>query len=131
MPRRPCGRGSVSPRSTPASLPASPLRRPSSTGRRSARTLHRRAPPGVGVEPICRVLTSQGLKIATSTYYAAKKRIASARTVRDTELKTQISGAHTDNLSVYGVRKLWQHLHREGIPVARCTVRDDGHELGR
>ncbi|GGS98894.1 hypothetical protein GCM10010270_83610 [Streptomyces violaceus] len=71
-----------------------------------------------GVEPICRVLTSHGLKIATSTYYAAKNRIPSARSVRDAELKTQISRIHTDSFSVYGVRKVWRQLHREGIPVA-------------
>jgi transposase len=41
-----------------------------------------------GVEPICRVLTGHGLKIATSTYYAAKHRTPSARSVRDGELKT-------------------------------------------
>jgi putative transposase len=57
-----------------------------------------------GVEPICRVLTSHGLKIATSTYYAAKNRALSARSVRDAELRTQISRVHTDNFSVYGVR---------------------------
>ncbi|MEU6231417.1 IS3 family transposase [Streptomyces sp. NPDC047042] len=75
-----------------------------------------------GVEPICRVLTSHGLKIATSTYYAAKNRVPSARSVRDAELKTQISRIHAANFSVYGVRKVWRQLHREGIPTARCTV---------
>ncbi len=83
-----------------------------------------------GVEPICRVLTSHGLKIATSTYYAAKNRAPSTRTVRDTELKTQISRVHTDNFSVYGVRKVWRQLHREGIPVARCTVARLMRDLG-
>jgi transposase InsO family protein len=83
-----------------------------------------------GVEPICRVLTSHGLRIATSTYYAAKSRTPSARTVRDTELKRQISRVHTDNFSVYGVRKVWRQLHREGIPVARCTVARLMHDLG-
>ncbi|WP_185148968.1 IS3 family transposase [Streptomyces sp. Ag109_O5-1] len=85
-----------------------------------------------GVEPICRVLTSHGLKIATSTYYAAKNRTPSDRPVRDEELKTQISRIHADNFSVYGVRKAWRQLHREGIPAARCTVarlmRDPGPE---
>ncbi|MCX5339221.1 IS3 family transposase [Streptomyces atratus] len=74
----------------------------------------------------------------------------SARAVRDAELKTQISRVHADNFGVYGVRKAWQQMHREAIPVARCTVarlmpdlglhgarrgrvihtiiRDDGHE---
>jgi putative transposase len=83
-----------------------------------------------GVEPICRVLTSYGLKIATSTYYAAKNRTPSTRTVRDAELKTQISRVHTDNFSVYGVRKVWRQLHREGIPVARCTVARLMRDLG-
>ncbi|WP_425587768.1 IS3 family transposase [Streptomyces plumbiresistens] len=83
-----------------------------------------------GVEPICRVLTSHGLKIATSTYYAATNRAPSARSVRDDELKTQISRIHTDNFSVYGVRKVWRQLHREGIPVARCTVARLMHDLG-
>ncbi|GAA3479387.1 hypothetical protein GCM10018966_039170 [Streptomyces yanii] len=62
------------------------------------------------------------LRIATSTYYAAKNRSPSARSIRDTELKTPISRVHTDNFIVYGVRKVRRQLHREGIPVARCTV---------
>ncbi|MGW7528494.1 IS3 family transposase [Streptomyces sp. NPDC054783] len=83
-----------------------------------------------GVEPICRVLTSHGLKIARSTYYAAKNRIPSARAVRDAELKAQISRVHADNFSVYGVRKVWRQLHREGIPAARCTVAGLMRDLG-
>lgn len=67
-----------------------------------------------GVEPICRILTSHGLKIATSTYYAARKRAPSARSVRDAELKTQISRVHADYFSVYGVRKVWRQLHTGG-----------------
>ncbi|MEU6777525.1 hypothetical protein [Streptomyces sp. NPDC046759] len=63
-----------------------------------------------GVEPICKVLTSHGLKIATSTYYAAKKRVPSPRSVRDAELKTQISRVYTDNFGVYGVRQLDTHV---------------------
>jgi len=43
-----------------------------------------------GVEPICRVLTGHGLKIATSTYYAAKSRPPSARSLRDAEPKQRI-----------------------------------------
>ncbi|WP_331751276.1 IS3 family transposase (plasmid) [Streptomyces globisporus] len=83
-----------------------------------------------GVEPICRVLTSHGLKIATSTYYAARNRTPSDRSVRDRELKTQISRVHADNFGVYGVRKVWRQLHREGIPVARCTVARLMRDLG-
>jgi putative transposase len=83
-----------------------------------------------GVEPICRVLTSHGLKIATSTYNAAKSATPTARSVRDAELKTQISRVHTENFSVYGVRKVWRQLHREGIPAARCTVARLMRDLG-
>jgi hypothetical protein len=75
-----------------------------------------------GVEPICRVLSGHGLKIATSTYYAAKNRVPSARAMRDADLKAQISRVHADNYGVYGVRKVWRQLHREGIakqPAAR------------
>src|SRR5439155_611766 len=70
-----------------------------------------------GVEPICR-----RLPIAPSTYYAAKTRPPSARRHRDQELKARISRIHAANLEVYGARKVWHQLHREGIPVARCTV---------
>jgi len=49
-----------------------------------------------GVEPICRVLTEHGCKIAPSTYYAAKSRAASARAVRDAELKPLIAAVHAD-----------------------------------
>jgi putative transposase len=47
-----------------------------------------------GVEPICRVLSEHGCKIATSTYYAAKKRSPSARAVRDAYLDEQIQRIH-------------------------------------
>jgi putative transposase len=70
-----------------------------------------------GVEPICQLLP-----IAPSTYYQAKRRPASARAVRDTELKTEIARVHAEHFGVYGARKVWRQLHREGIAVARCTV---------
>jgi putative transposase len=70
-----------------------------------------------GVEPICREL-----RVAPSTYYAAKSRPPSARTLRDHRLQEEIRRVYTANYSVYGPRKLWRQLHREGHPVARCTV---------
>jgi putative transposase len=76
----------------------------------------------LGVEPICTVLTQHGCPIASSTYWAALKRPASARAVRDGELSEQIRRVHADNYGVYGARKVWRQLHREGVPVARCTV---------
>jgi transposase InsO family protein len=70
-----------------------------------------------GVEPICRVLP-----IAPSTYHAARRRPLSARAVRDTKLKVEIARVHAEHFGVYGARKVWRQLHREGVAVARCTV---------
>ncbi len=70
-----------------------------------------------GVEPICRVL-----QVAPSTYYAARARPASRRRVHDDALKVKIKETHKEHFGVYGARKLWHQLRREGIPVARCTV---------
>lgn len=83
-----------------------------------------------GVESICRVLTGHGWKIAPSTYRAATRRLPSARARRDAWLKTQISRVHADNYSVFGARKVWLVLNREGIAVARCTVERLMRELG-
>ena len=55
-----------------------------------------------GVEPICRVLTEHGCKIAPNTYWVAKNRPPSARALRDEELKPQILRVHSENLDVYG-----------------------------
>jgi putative transposase len=75
-----------------------------------------------GVEPICRVLSEHGCPIAPSTYYATKSRPTCDRVIRDAELLPQIRRVHGDNYGVYGARKVWHQLHREGIAVARCTV---------
>ncbi|WP_438306644.1 IS3 family transposase (plasmid) [Streptomyces sp. HUAS TT11] len=85
-----------------------------------------------GVEPICRTLTEHDCKIAPSTYYAYRKRLAtpSARAVRDTELKERIQKVYTSNYRVYGARKIWRELNRQGHEVARCTVERLMRELG-
>ena len=75
-----------------------------------------------GVEPICRVLP-----IAPSTYHAHAARRAdpakaSPRTRRDLVMVEQIRRVHAANFGVYGARKVWRQLGREGIAVARCTV---------
>ncbi len=75
-----------------------------------------------GVEPICRVLP-----IAPSTYRAhaacaADPGRASARVRRDAALRPEITRVWEGNFKVYGVRKVWRQLLREGIDVARCTV---------
>ena len=78
-----------------------------------------------GVEPICRYLP-----IAPSTYYDAKKRPPSAREIRDERLKVEIKRVHAENFGVYGARKVWRQMKREGFRVARCTVERLMRELG-
>jgi putative transposase len=74
-----------------------------------------------GVEPVCRVLSQHGAKIAPSTYYAAKSRPASARAVRDARLRTEVTRVWKENYEVYGADKVWLELNRQGItwPGAR------------
>ena len=85
-----------------------------------------------GVEPICRVLSAHGCKIAPSTYYdaCARRSQPSKRQVRDEELKVEIGRVHRQNYAVYGARKVWLQCRREGIEVARCTVERLMGELG-
>lgn len=83
-----------------------------------------------GVEPICRVLA-----IAPSTYYAAKAQAVdptrrSARAQRDDVLRAEIRRVWQANLEVYGAKKVWRHLRREGTAVARCTVARLMRDLG-
>ena len=78
-----------------------------------------------GVQPICRVLTEHGYKIAPSTYYAHRARPPSARAISDVALLIEIRRVHSDpkiGRGLYGVRKVWHQLRREDIVVARCTV---------
>ena len=75
-----------------------------------------------GVEPICRVLSEHGCKIAPNTYWAARKRPPSKRARRDLELVVEIRRVFEENLFVYGADKVWTQLNREGVRVARCTV---------
>jgi transposase InsO family protein len=77
-----------------------------------------------GVEPICK-----HLPIAPSTYYEVKSRPPSTRKLRDERLKVEIARVHRDNFGVYGARKVWHQLNREGITVARCTVQRLMREL--
>ena len=83
-----------------------------------------------GVEPICKVLP-----IAPSTYHdrVAQRRDPSrlsARAKADRALKPEIIRVFTDNFAVYGVRKIWRQLKREGFDIARCTVERLMRELG-
>ena len=70
------------------------------------------------------------LQFAPSTYYAAKARAPSARSVRDAELKAQIRRVFDENLDVYGAEKLWLQLRREGIDVGRDQVARLMREMG-
>ena len=75
-----------------------------------------------GVRPVC-----SELHIAPSTYYHCQQQRhhpdkRSARAQRDDWLKKEIQRVYDENHQVYGVRKVWRQLLREGIRVARCTV---------
>ena len=75
-----------------------------------------------GVEPICDMLP-----IAPATYYEhLAKRAAPARqsdrAKRDEALRPEIQRVFDANWQVYGERKVWRQLRREGVDVARCTV---------
>lgn len=89
-----------------------------------------------GVEPICRVLTEYGCKIAPSTYYAARARGLSARARRDEKVLVQIRRVRENARGgLYGAEKVYRQLAREnvlveGTPVARCTVERLMHEHG-
>ncbi len=83
-----------------------------------------------GVEPICRVLP-----IAPSTYHrhvAERQRPdeRSVRTKRDEDLSLAIQRIWAEHFQVYGARKVWRQLQREGIAVARCTVERLMRRLG-
>jgi putative transposase len=75
-----------------------------------------------GVEPICAVLSEHGLPIAPSTYYEHVSRAPTGRDRRDAMLINEIRRVHAGNYAVYGARKVWLQLNREGIGVARCTI---------
>jgi putative transposase len=83
-----------------------------------------------GVEPICALLP-----IAPSTYYEHKARQTDParlppRVQRDIELSREIRRVYEENFQVYGARKVWRQLEREGIRVARCTVERLMRSLG-
>ena len=83
-----------------------------------------------GVEPICKVLP-----IAPSTYRAHVAQQAdpakqSTRMRSDAALMIEIRRVFEANFCVYGVRKVWRQLRREGIEVARCTVARLMHAMG-
>jgi putative transposase len=83
-----------------------------------------------GVEPIC-----AQLPIAPSTYYERKAREAEperapARVRRNVEISQEIQRVWDENFQVYGARKIWRQLCREGVAVARCSVERLMRSLG-
>ena len=76
----------------------------------------------LGVEPICKAL-----QVAPSAYWrhAARQRkpaLCSHRAKRDASLVPQVRRVWEANMQVYGAKKVWRQLNREGVAVARCTV---------
>jgi len=76
----------------------------------------------LGIEPICRELA-----IAPSSWHEHAARRADpgkrpGRARRDDELREQIRRAHAASFGLYGSRKIWHQLRREGVTVAKCTV---------
>jgi putative transposase len=79
--------------------------------------------------PICRVLSAHGVRIAPRTYWARRSRPPSRRALADAALTGMLAGIFEPDArgrrppeSLYGSLKMWQHLRRQGIGVARCTV---------
>lgn len=78
-----------------------------------------------GVEPIC-----QALAVAPSTYYASRTRPPSKRSHEDARLKPEVRRVHQGNFEVYGARKVWRQLCREGFEVGRDRTARLMGELG-
>jgi len=79
--------------------------------------------------PICDALTGQGIAIAPGTYWARRSRPPSPRALRDAALTEVLAGSYEPDgrgrrppECLYGSLKMWEHLNRQGITVARCTV---------
>ncbi|MFV0409672.1 MAG: IS3 family transposase [Paracoccus sp. (in: a-proteobacteria)] len=72
-----------------------------------------------GVEPICKVLTEHGCKIAPSTYHASKTRPPSARAITDAAMMQVLMVLWVANKKVYGAHKLWKAARRAGHDIGR------------
>ena len=71
---------------------------------------------------VTRALKELGCGFAPSSYYEARCRPESRRSLRDKELKSAILKEYDENYRCYGARKMWLELRGKGIDVARCTV---------
>ena len=84
----------------------------------------------LGIEPICHELA-----VAPSSYHEHAARLAdpqlrSARARRDDEIREQIKRVHDNSSGLYGTRKVWHQMCREGVKVAKCTVERLMHIMG-
>ena len=82
-----------------------------------------------GVAPICRALSAPGIQIAPRTYWARRAAVPGKRELWDTAVTEILTGIYEADEngrrppeSLYGTVKMWAHLNRQGIPVAKCTV---------
>jgi transposase InsO family protein len=82
-----------------------------------------------GVAPVCRALSVHGIQIAPRTYWAHRAAIPGKRELWDTAVTEILAGIYEPDEkgrrppeSLYGTVKMWAHLNRQGIPVAKCTV---------
>jgi putative transposase len=82
-----------------------------------------------GVAPICRALVVHGIQIAPRTYWAHRAAMPGKRDLWDTAVTEILAGMYEPDEkgrrppeSLYGTVKMWAHLNRQGIPVAKCTV---------
>ena len=82
-----------------------------------------------GVVPICHALRAHGVQIAPRTYWAHRSAAPSKRALWDAAITEILAGIYESDMNgrrppecLYGSLKVWAHLQRQGIPVARCTV---------
>ncbi len=82
-----------------------------------------------GVVPICRALSAHGCQIAPRTFHAWAARPPSARALWDIAVTGVLAGYYEPDdrgrrapESLYGAVKMWAHLQRQGLRVARCTI---------
>ena len=79
--------------------------------------------------PICRALSAHGIQIAPGTYWARRSRPPSQRALADPAVTEIVAGIYEPDERcrrppecLYGSLKMWEHLNRQGIKVAKCTV---------
>ena len=98
------------------------LPRRSSTARSSDDRLHRRASQGLWGRADLPGPADRPIDLSRARRQAARSLVAVPRARRDQELKPEMTRVFAENFAVYGVRKVWRQMRREGFDIARCTV---------